>query len=101
MSAPFLLSNGTWLDQLTRVVAYWRRFETAQRRLGEQYIGRINIEYSLSIARSIAFGVLWIVVLIGDLRRRRIPIPVLLALMILSLLGQAWLWWLLAGAMLL
>ncbi len=55
----------------------------------------------LFIARLIAFGVLWIVVLIGDLRQRRIPIPVLLALMILSLLGQAWPWWLLAGAMLL
>jgi Flp pilus assembly protein protease CpaA len=55
----------------------------------------------LIIARSIAFGVLWVVVLIGDLRRRRVPIPILLALMILSLIGQAWWWWVLAGGMLL
>ncbi len=55
----------------------------------------------LILARSIIFGVLWVVVLIGDLRQRRVPIPVLLALMILSLIGQAWPWWLLAGGMLL
>jgi Flp pilus assembly protein protease CpaA len=61
----------------------------------------INIEDTLCIARLIAFGLLWASVLISDLRRRRVPIPVLLALMLLSLIGQAWPWWLLAGGMLL
>lgn len=56
---------------------------------------------SLDIARSIGFCILWVAVLVGDLRQRRVPIPVLLALAILSLVGQAWPWWLLTGAMLL
>jgi Flp pilus assembly protein protease CpaA len=55
----------------------------------------------LCIARLISFCVLWAIVLIGDLHQRRVPIPVLLALMFLSLVGQAWPWWLLAGGMLL
>jgi hypothetical protein len=73
----------------------------AQRWLGKKCSWRISIETSFDIVRSITLGVLWMVVLIGDLRRRRIPIPVLLALMILSLIGQAWPWWLLASGMLL
>jgi Flp pilus assembly protein protease CpaA len=73
----------------------------AQRCIGKQRSWRINIEASFDIVRSIVFGLLWAVVLIGDLCRRRVPIPVLLALMLLSLIGQAWPWWLLAGGMLL
>jgi hypothetical protein len=55
----------------------------------------------LCIARLIAFCVLWAIILIDDLRQRRVPIAVSLALMILSLVGQAWPWWLLTGGMLL
>jgi Flp pilus assembly protein protease CpaA len=83
------------------MVARLRRFASAPHLIGKQSIRRIDIEDQLDVARSIAFGMLWVVVLIGDLRQRRVPIPVLLALMILSLVGQAWPWWLLAGGMLL
>jgi hypothetical protein len=41
---------------------------------------------------------LWLAVLIGDLRLRRVAIPVLLGLLFVSLLGQPWPWWLITGA---
>ncbi len=44
---------------------------------------------------------LWLVVLISDLRQRRVAIPVLVALLIVSLIGRPWLWWLITGAMVL
>lgn len=53
------------------------------------------------IAQSMILMALWFVTLSGDLRHRRVPMPVLLALVILSLIDQVWPWWLLTGAMLL
>lgn len=44
---------------------------------------------------------LWLAVLIADLRYRRVPAVVLAALTGVSLIGWPWLWWLLAGAVLL
>lgn len=44
---------------------------------------------------------LWLVVLISDLRQRRVAIPVLVALLIVSLIGRPWPWWLITGAMVL
>ncbi len=44
---------------------------------------------------------LWLVVLISDLRQRRVTIPVLVALLIVSLIGRPWSWWLMTGAMIL
>ena len=44
---------------------------------------------------------LWLAVLIADLRWRRIPAVVLVALTGVSLIGWPWVWWLLAGAVLL
>jgi hypothetical protein len=41
---------------------------------------------------------LWLAVLIGDLRLRRVAIPVLLGLLFASLLGQPWPWWFITGA---
>ena len=38
---------------------------------------------------------LWIVCLIGDLRQREVPIWALIALSVVSLLGQPWPWWVL------
>jgi hypothetical protein len=35
----------------------------------------------------------WVLVLISDLRWRRVPIPLTLTLLWLSLLGQPWPWW--------
>ena len=46
-------------------------------------------------------GLLWLVVLVSDLRCRRIPILVLLALVAVSLIGQAWPWWILTAALVL
>ena len=43
----------------------------------------------------------WLVVLVGDLRCRRIPSLVLLALVAVSLIGQAWPWWVVTGALVL
>ncbi len=51
--------------------------------------------------QSVLIGALWLVVLAGDLRRRRVPLGVLLALILLSLIGQAWPWWVLTGALVL
>jgi Flp pilus assembly protein protease CpaA len=53
------------------------------------------------LAQSVALGVLWLAVLIADLRTRRIPIPLLLGLTLGALMGQSWPWWALAGTMLL
>lgn len=44
---------------------------------------------------------LWLVVLISDLHQRRVAIPVLVALLIVSLVGRPWPWWLITGAMIL
>lgn len=44
---------------------------------------------------------LWLVVLYSDLRYRRVAIPVLLALLIVSLIGCPWPWWIVAFAMIL
>lgn len=55
----------------------------------------------LILAPSIALLALWTVTLISDLRHRSIAIPALLALTVLSLIGQTWPWWLLTSAMLL
>lgn len=44
---------------------------------------------------------LWLAVLVADLRNRRVPVVVLAALMGVSLIGWPWLWWLLAGVVLL
>jgi hypothetical protein len=44
---------------------------------------------------------LWLAVLISDLRQRRIAIPVLVALLLVSLIGRPWPWWLMTGAMVL
>ncbi len=44
---------------------------------------------------------LWLAVLLADLRWRRIPAVVLAALTLVSLIGWLWLWWVLAGAVLL
>jgi hypothetical protein len=44
---------------------------------------------------------LWLVVLISDLHRRRIAVPVLLALLFVSLSGRPWPWWLIIFAMIL
>lgn len=53
----------------------------------------------LLATQSVILMSLWFVTLSGDLRHRRVPILVLLALVILSLIGQSWPWWLLTGAM--
>lgn len=55
----------------------------------------------LRIAQSVILMALWFVTLSSDLRHRRVPMPVLLALVMLSLIDQVWPWWLLTGAMLL
>lgn len=47
------------------------------------------------------FAILWLVTLISDLRHRRVPTLVLLALTLMSLIGQTWPWWLMTSAMLL
>jgi hypothetical protein len=44
---------------------------------------------------------LWMSVLYSDLRYRRAPIPVLLALLIVSLIGSPWPWWIITFAMIL
>jgi hypothetical protein len=44
---------------------------------------------------------LWMAVLISDLHQRRVAIPVLVALLIVSLIGRPWPWWLITGAMVL
>jgi hypothetical protein len=44
---------------------------------------------------------LWLAVLIDDLRYRRVAVLVLLALLIVSLIGCPWPWWLITGAMIL
>ena len=49
----------------------------------------------MPILISVLLIALWLAVLITDLRARLIPIPALLALAILALLGQDWPWWLL------
>jgi hypothetical protein len=36
---------------------------------------------------------LWFLILISDLHRRRVPIPLTLALLLASLIGQPWPWW--------
>ena len=43
----------------------------------------------------------WLIALVSDLRHRRIPIVILLALVAVSLIGQAWPWWILTGALVL
>ncbi len=43
---------------------------------------------------------LWFLVVVSDLRRRRVPIPLTLALLVLSLLGQPWPWWALTALLL-
>jgi hypothetical protein len=50
---------------------------------------------------SLVFIGLWLAVLIGDLRYRRVAIPVLLASLVVSLIGRPWPWWLITGAMIL
>lgn len=55
----------------------------------------------VGLAQPVALGALWAAVLIGDLRRRRVPLGVLLGLIGLSLIGQAWPWWALTAALLL
>ena len=42
---------------------------------------------------SLFMVLLWFLVLISDLRRRRVPIPLTLALLLVSLIGQPWPWW--------
>ncbi len=44
---------------------------------------------------------LWLAVLVSDLRYRRVAIPVLLALVSVSLIGCPWLWWIVTSAMIL
>ena len=44
---------------------------------------------------------LWLIVLVSDLRRRRIAIPVLLVIIVVSLIGRHWAWWLFTGVTLL
>lgn len=44
---------------------------------------------------------LWMSVLYSDLRYRRVAIPVLFALLIASLIGRPWPWWIVAFAMIL
>lgn len=44
---------------------------------------------------------LWLAVLITDLRHRRVPVVVLAALTLVSLIYWPWPWWLIAGAVLL
>ena len=46
-------------------------------------------------------AVLWLLVLVSDLRHRRIPIIILLTLVAVSLIEQAWPWWILTGALVL
>ncbi len=55
----------------------------------------------LELSGSLIVISLWLAVLIGDLRQRRVAIPVLLALLIVSLIGRPWPWWLITGAMIL
>ena len=43
---------------------------------------------------------LWFLVVVSDLRWRRVPIPLTLALLLLSLLGQPWPWWALTALLL-
>jgi hypothetical protein len=43
---------------------------------------------------------LWLAVLICDLHLRRVPIPLTLLLLLISLIGQPWPWWVLAVLML-
>jgi Flp pilus assembly protein protease CpaA len=43
----------------------------------------------------------WLLVLINDLRQRRVPLPISLGLLSLTLFDRAWPWWLLSGLMLL
>jgi hypothetical protein len=46
-------------------------------------------------------SLLWLAAMVEDLRRRHVPILVLLALMVSALSDQAWPWWVVTGAMLL
>jgi Flp pilus assembly protein protease CpaA len=50
------------------------------------------------ILHSVFCVVLWMVVLVQDLRARRISMIVLVAFMVASLIGQAWPWWVAGGA---
>lgn len=43
---------------------------------------------------------LWFLVVVSDLRRRRVPLPLTVALLLLSLLGQPWPWWVLTAMLL-
>jgi hypothetical protein len=43
---------------------------------------------------------LWLLVVISDLRWRRVPLPLTLALLLTSLLGQPWPWWVLTALLL-
>jgi hypothetical protein len=49
---------------------------------------------------SLLILLLWFLVVVSDLRRRRVPIPLTLALLVLSLLGQPWPWWVLTALLL-
>lgn len=49
---------------------------------------------------SLLIVLLWLLVLISDLRRRRVPIPLTLALLLVSLIGQPWPWWALTALLL-
>ena len=53
------------------------------------------------LLQALAIGGLWVLALVGDLRRRRVPLAVSLALIGLSLIGQPWPWWLLTTALVL
>lgn len=54
-----------------------------------------------SLAQSVVCSVLWALALSGDLRRRHVPLSVLLALILLALIGQTWPWWVLTGTLVL
>jgi hypothetical protein len=50
---------------------------------------------------SLVSTVLWLIVLISDLRQRRVAISMLLLLLTASLVGRPWPWWLITSAMIL
>ena len=55
----------------------------------------------LSLLQTSAVASLWVLALVSDLRWRRVPLAVSLALIGLSLIGQPWPWWLLTAALVL
>lgn len=61
----------------------------------------MTISAAWQVPLALAMAALWLAVLVQDLKRREVGLAVLALLMLLALVGRAWLWWLLCAAVVL